>query len=537
MPLYNHESSLGRFWISDYQEMNFRVSGRFRDKDLISGQVTSLDKTSVKAEDFFLKKKGHYYSEYDLFRITTYRQNKFLYLGDHFSVFRYFRQLLDSEQVSARTGGFIDNRNKLIVYICINLLGLISRKIADLIAVETPDILPSSNKKSTKKIEEAIERISYNSKFKTMLYSSVLALGPKGDQIWVPDVFLDDHGKQQVRIKRLMPETWFPTLNPSDLHDITEHTFAWKITTNDNTKVLRRQIYGPGFIQHKANWINDGGEIGKKLTTSEVKQYVDIEELPKDINFKRIKQNIVTHIPNLEFDEQSPFGISDYIDLKAPMDEINHRLSQLASELDKHANLSMAGPQLGLQETALGKYFEYGLESQAPHYITLPTAALSTMMDEIEQQVKYLLVLAEMSPGLVGLKEGSAPERAEALRMQNANSVVKAMRKRLYITCGIQKAFNDAMMLENEMGINNYAVTGQIRVNWKDGFPESLFEKAEYVALRTGNRPTLAVIDGIKYMDGEATDRIHGNLLEEQKESVEIPQDDINAEENPKKGE
>ncbi|MCK5640141.1 MAG: phage portal protein [Gammaproteobacteria bacterium] len=511
-----------RFFINENQELTFALSGRFRDSDLIPVANMGTGKEGeVQEDDLFTKEPDSYYSIYDMHRVMGYRHNKLLYLGDHFDVFRYFRQLLDSNQISARTGGYIDNRNKLIVYITVNLLGLISRKMADLIAVETPDLLPPPTKKTSGKFTAAIERIYFNSKFPTTLYGTALTLGPKGDAIWVPDVFTDPYRNKQVRIKRIMPETWFPTLDPQDMTKIIEHIFAWKITVDEQKTILRRQIYGNGYIYHRANWINESNKIGAQLTEKEEKKHLGKEGLPEDIEFKTIGHNLVTHIPNLVFDEQHPFGISDYVDLKGPMDEINHRLTQLATELDKHANLSMAGPQLGIQESVVGRYFEYSPDQNAPHYIQLPTDSLNKMMDEVEMHIKYIMMLSEIAPGLLGLKEGAAPERAEALRMQFSNSVVKAMRKRLFLTEAIQKAYNDAFMIENELNINSYSIPGLIRVNWKDGFPESKFEKAEYAALRTGGRPTLSVEDAVRYQDGESAEKMLHNLQEEQKAETE----------------
>jgi len=523
-----------RFWVGEEALLNFSLTGRFRDSDLTRGYLDETLNPAKEPIDFYIKGPNEYRSRYDRYRIMNYRHNKLLYQGDHFDVFRYFRYILDSFTGTNKSSQFFDNRNKLIVYVVINLLGLISRKIADLIAVETPEITPW--KKAPKKIKEAIDRISKQSKFQAMLYNSALTIGVKGDGIWIPEVFTL-HGKNAIRIKRVMPETWFPTLNISDLQNIQEHVFAWKFSGDNGRTILRRQTYGPGYIRHEANWLEDNEDIGAPLSDTEIIKYFAPEGLPPNAIFRNIKDSLVTHIPNIQFDEQHPFGISDYVDLKGPMDEINHRMTQIALELDKHANLSMRGPAVGKQETPVGKYFVYDADEPPPEYISLPTQAIGVMMDEVELLIKWVLTLSETSPGLVGLKEGSGVVRAEALRIESSNSITKAMRKQLYLTEAIQKAFRDAMLLENEMGIETYKIDGLVGVVWKDGLPDTESEKAELMSLRTGGKPTISTMDAVKRLDGEGSDETLKNLLDESEQEmlqqIQVPEDDING--NPQK--
>lgn len=515
MPLDNNLGAIQQFWIDEHQFLNFNISGRNRDRSLITTRLIGTDRLERESVDFFTKRPNEYFSTFDIYRILQYRHHKLLYMGDHYDVFRYYRQLIDRNQLSNRSGGFFDNKRKLIVYIAINLLGLISRKTADLIAVETPEIRPW--KKAGKKIDEAIERISNNSKFPTMFWATANTVGVKGDGIWIPEVFTDDKGKEQVRIKRVMPETWFPSLDPSAINNIKEHTFAWKVPAAGKPHILRRQIYGNGTIEHRANWLN-GKLIGQPLTEDEINSFIP-DGLPADVKFNSINTPIVTHIPNLEFDEQHPFGISDYVDVKSPMDEINHRLTQMSKELDKHGNLSMRGPQLGDKENITGKYLEFFDKGVRPEYIELPTQSLEAMMKEVEMLTKWVCVLMEMSPGILGLKEGSMPETASALKIQSAPSVLKANRKRLFLTNALQDAFKYAMMLENEMEINKYKVDGIVGIGWQDGFPNSPKEDADLMDLRTGSKPTISVEDAVKRLDPDAAEDLLINLKAEDKEN------------------
>jgi len=491
--------SVHRYWVDELQEFNAILSGRFRETSLTTGQVLNRhERREIEAVDYYIKGRNKYKSKYDDYRITGYRHHKLLYLGDWYDVFRYYRYMLDTDMLSTRSGGFVNNRNKLVVYIAINVLGLCSRKIADLMAAETPTIKPWHD--APEEIEKAIERIADNSDFSTMLYGSTLAGGPKGDTIWVVEAY-GGEGKKNIRIKRVMPEIWFPDLDPDDTGSIKTHKFAWKVSGTDENCILRQQIYNDYGVIHTANWLNDD-EVGRSLSEEEELKFLG-SPLPEPFVVDGLTNPLIAHIPNLHFDETHPFGISDYVDVKSMADELAHRMTQLARELDKHANLSMRGPDIAKENTPAGRYFKFMKDEPAPEYITLPTGALDAMMKEVESLIKWVMITLEIAPGLVGLKEGAAPQRAEALRIEANNSVAKSLRKQLYFTVGIQNAFRAAMELENILQIENYKVDGYVGVEWKDGLPDTPTEKAMLAQIRTNAQPTWSQEDAIEYLEGE----------------------------------
>lgn len=533
MPRMNNNiANVGRFWIDEIQENTAILSGRFRESGLATTFVSGdrlgerLDR-EFDSVDFYLKKPDEYKSKADGYRLTRYRHNKLLYLGDHYDVFRYYRYLLDNDMMSDRQGGYIDNRNKLIVYVAINILGLGARKLADIVAVETPEIKPW--KGASPKVEEAIERIMENSDFPTMLYGTTLNAGIKGDQVWTIVTTTDSEGQKAVKIHRAMPELWFPDLNPTDIGRMMAHSFAWKVPADERT-ILRRIVYAPGFIFNIANWI-EGEQVLEPLTPDEVNKYLG--GLPEPIEIP-ILTSLVTHIPNLQLDEQHPFGLSDFVDVKGAADELAHRLTQWAVELDKHANLSMRGAPVGKGESIIGRYFEYQKDEATPEYITLPTGALDAMQKEVEHIMKWILLTMEVSPGLVGLQEGGGVERAEALRIKNASTVLKSMRKQLYLTKGIQHAFKAAMEVENFLGIDTYDVDGVVGVRWKDGLPDSPTEQAMLAQIRTQGKQTMSVEDAVKMMDGDAAEDIFAKLEEEkEKNAPKLMQFEPTGDDNP----
>jgi hypothetical protein len=503
-------ANVGRFWVDEVQEHTAILSGRFRESGLATGELSGRHfNRRVDNVDFYLKRPHHYKSKVADFRLAGYRHNKLLYLGDHYDVFRYYRYLLDNDMMSDRQGGFVNNRNKLIVYVAINILGLAARKLADVVAVETPEIKPW--KEADAKVEGAIDRIMEASDFPAMLYGTTLNAGIKGDQLWTGMSEDGPNGKKVVKIKRSMPELWFPDLDHNNLGEILTHNFAWKVPADNDRIILRRIVYIPGGVVNLANWI-EGEKIGFLLTPEEELKYLG--GLPEPVNHN-VVTSLVTHIPNLQLDEQHPFGLSDFVDVKGPADELAHRLTQLAVELDKHANLSMKGPDLGKGESVVGRYFTYQKDEPEPDYITLPTGALEAMHKEIDMHIKWILLVMELSPGLVGLQEGGGVERAEALRIKNVSTGLKSMRKQIYLTRGIQHAFKAAMELENFLKIDSYEVNGVVGVNWKDGLPDSPTEKATLMALRTNNQQTISRDDAIRFLDGDSADQIISGLEEE----------------------
>jgi hypothetical protein len=501
--------SVSRFWVDEIQEHTAILSGRFRESGLSTGELSGRRQDRREDQvDFYLKRPNQYRSKADTFRLTRYRHHKLLYLGDHYDVFRYYRYLLDNDMMSDRMGGYTNNRNRLIVYVAINILGLAARKLADIVAVETPEIKPWAGADS--KVETAIDRIMDNSDFPSLLYGTTLNVGIKGDQVWTVMAETDDSGPM-VKIRQTMPEIWFPDLDSQDMGRIAVNNFAWKVPVGDERVILRRQVYAPGVIFHIAHWI-EGETVGAPLTPAEVATYLG--ELPEPTEVD-IPTPLVTHIPNLQLDEGHPFGLSDFVDVKGPADELAHRLTQLAVELDKHANLAMRGPNIGNGESPVGRYFEYHKDDAPPEYISLPTGALDAMHKEIDMLMKWILLTMEVSPGLVGLQEGGGVERAEALRIKNASTVLKSMRKQLYLTRGIQQAFKAAMELENLMGVDTYKVDGVVGIKWKDGLPDSPTERAMLAQIRTNATKTWSQEDAVRYLDGDAAEDVIANLEEE----------------------
>jgi len=454
-----------------------------------------LGKPATQQRGMFARSPGHWMTPFDVTRLALYKQHSLMFIGNYYEAFQAIRRQLSS----ISRGDFFDEATWERLYICVNILGLCSKKHADLLAVHPPEIRP--NRRDNEPMEQAICRIRKNSKFNPKLYKLALTAGYKGDgafKVEFDSTDTDsDNPRGKVKIGLVKPDCWFPEFDPDDLDDIKSHTIAYKISAPGIDKpLLKRIVHFDDRIERHLNVV-DGNQIQDEI----VPEVVGLEPW-EEVSYHGLGEPLVIHVKNFECDEL-PFGLSDYLDIKPLMDELNHRLTQFSNVMDKHSDPKMVGPDLIGPDgkVHIDEYFSYASDEPKPEYLTLPSDALAHMSTTAKDFVPLILFLMEVAPGLVGWSETAAVERAETLRIKNVASITKSMRKQIHFTDAVKKAFRLAMQLENEFGGFKYEYD-DVSVVWHDGLPESAREQAETMSLRLAGKPSISQEGAVRSLEG-----------------------------------
>lgn len=436
---------------------------------------------------------GHYPPKHHLKRIQRYHENLHLFLGDHHLVFEKYGSRLNQIQ-------------RDLYYVSVNIAGLICKKSADLLFGESPVILARGEENSPEQI--AIERLTDENSFLISCYESALGNAFRGDSFFKIRYGTEYEGLSsefKVWIEPQNAEYVFPETHPMDGAKIVAYHLAYPI---EKGKVLHVESHFPGRIVQRQF------EIKPTLTSPEgrILQWGIGEEIPGAYQETRtgVPHPLVVHIPNYALDHTWR-GIDDISEVRPLLNELNHRLSLVASILDKHSDPSMVVPSGSLSEGEDGqpvfhagrdKVFEVASREEIlPTYITW-NGELQSCFESIRTILDMILMVAEIPPVALG-KDNSGTSGATGLsikfRMQSLLS--KINRKRQYYEKGIRKIYALAQQLEHAKASAKYPIK-PIQIMFKDGLPNDDYEQAQIHSLLTGGKATLSQFTAIQNMYG-----------------------------------
>jgi hypothetical protein len=213
---------------------------------------------------------------------------------------------------------------------------------------------------------------------------------------------------------------------------------------------------------------SDGGGAGKTLSPLEA---------------TGIDQNTITWVGNELDDEDECVAVSDYDGLIELQDSLNHKQTQIARVLAKHADPKLAAPEFQADEkggirTNNEVYF-FRSKDEIPAYIVW-NAQLEAAIEDRAFTLNALCMTAEMSQVLLGLKEGAAPTAARTLRLEATNSLSKAARKAVIWKPAIRRVIEVCQLLENTIPGNRYDIQS-IGISMRDGLPTDELDDAQTV--------------------------------------------------------
>lgn len=420
------------------------------------------------------------------------------------------------------------------LYVSVNLAGLICKKSSDFLFGETINITAGLGDNSPE--QKALDRIKSDNNLGILLYESALSNAYCGDafiKVRYGQEFGGDLPKEldrfRVIIENVSAEYVFPETSVWDKNRITVfHIAVPYYDVNLKKWFLSVESHKAGEIHYHKYFItpiyyNVNGECERW----DIKGFV---EGSYQVVKTGVNMPLIVHIPNLATADDWQ-GIDDLTELHPIFDEINNRLSQIASILDKHADPAFVVPTGTINgvddegrpefSVATDKVFEsLSKDDMIPQYITWD-GQLEGAFKELDHLVEMALMTAEIPGVALGLGDsGTSGSSGLAIKWRMNALLSKINRKRQYYEKGLKQIFYLAQKLEEVVGIADYELTVP-NIKFNDGLPIDEMEQANITSIRTGGAVTMSQKTAIMMLNNMTEDQADAEIqrINEENES------------------
>lgn len=394
------------------------------------------------------------------------------------------------------------------IHVWQNIAGAITRIFSDLMFLKRPLIQAVAEKPQ---FAEAVTDFVRRNKLPTMLHESAHTQSYNG---WCAFELLLRDGLAYV--EELNPATVFPSysymsgkLEPSKVR------IAWDIEIGKNTFYRFVKTHTPGFIDYELWALNEqGGERVRKVEVGLIG--IDVEREETGLGF------IPVYFVDNHKTGRDLRGLSDYDDLRNLLKELARIMSQLATQLKKHANARMAVPPGVLDEN--GRVIAQNLEMiqvdndengglQIPQYIVNNNPLVDKAFEEANMLIEAVCRVSECASVLLDYNVSGGVEKVGALRLRMLRTLAKVQRKLRAYELILPEMIADALNWEGGKGAG--ILPDDIELKFYTGLPEDMVEKAtiEQIRYSAGLQTTS---DAIKNMDG-----LEGPQLEQKVKELE----------------
>lgn len=456
-------------------------------------------------------------------RIKRYRENKKIFEGHHDDVFK--NNMLQGD------------RAKELLYISVNLAGIICKKSADFLFGEELTVMAGKGENTPE--QEALNRFMEENHMNIMLYENALTNAYCGDTFIKVRYGQEYAGELPPEIDE--PRVIIENVNPETVYP---ETVAW-----DKSKIKAYHIALPMYDEESKQWyLNvESHKAGKieyiqytitpiQYNTDQVPERFEITGIVEGSSFEvatGVPMPLVVHVPNLSTSD-TWVGIDDLTELHPLLDEVNNRLSQISDILDKHSNPAMAVPSglLDMDENgnaqfrvAYDKVFEVmGKDDVIPEYITW-NGQLQEAFTELDKLIDLILTISEIPAVALGKGDsGTSGSSGLAIKWRMNSLLAKVNRKKQYYSKGIKQVFYLAQKLEEVLGIAEYTFTNPV-LNFQDGLPKDEMEQANICNIRTGGAKTMSQKSAIMLLNNMTEEQAEAEIeriKEEEESSMEI---------------
>ncbi|WP_052410270.1 phage portal protein [Paenibacillus durus] len=401
-------------------------------------------------------------------------------------------------------------------YIYANYADLICKKAADLLFGESP-IYGAGEEGSPE--QQAVERIVRDNALNVTNYEMAYGNAYRGDSFykvkWAQEyrgVLAESVDPYRVMIEAQNAAYVFPEEIPGDRKKIARYHIAVPVSVSEGNSVkweLHVETHGPGTIITAKYAMTPLSTVNGEVFTWQI---TDELEAPSEPIKTGVPFPLVIHAPNFALDDAWE-GVDDITEHAAIFYEINNRLTQIAAILDKHADPILTMPAGVLEEgpdgvpqmrAAYAKVIEVvGEHDVVPQYITWD-GKLDSAFKELDTLIDTLLTTAELPPIALGKENaGTSGATGLAVKYRMGPLLSKIARKRQYFDKALTDALFIAQLLEHAQSRTKPEYTPtKPHIIFADGLPTDEREQAEIAQIRTGGKPTLAVNDAIKRLDG-----------------------------------
>lgn len=461
----------------------------------------------------------------DRARIAGYSALRLLRSGDHDEVFARVQALLESHEYESQR-----QKWAALTYIAANLLGLLSSSTAEDLFLDSPDIQFDENEAA----QATFDEIRETSHLDLLMLDAVDRASADGDLVL--KVYPDGNGSAMI-----------DTVDPSIVFRGEDYFDEYAAQNRDPRRSIapfvaepllvgkrwcvHLEIHEPGLVIHRLyEWrvrselgrepsFADEGTLGQQLDPSDLR--VDDYETGLDSPTLWVCRNDAG---------TSPFwGRSDYTKpLQQLQDAINHHLSTLVEHgerlmaggtyvlpSDARAEILMQGQTYGVSGDQQRDYGRRGLGDG-----TLPTMRRRLLDIRFEDNTNHGITryvgetphyegAFKLLEGLVGLFERisgltidglferqAVPESGRAMRLQRMRDQRRVARKQIRYASAFSEAALFAVRLAGVQADQPPSWA------WSDPWPITDEERAQLLAIRTANKPTLSVESALQRFDG-----------------------------------
>lgn len=415
-----------------------------------------------------LARKLPFLSDDQNVRLEQLRQRRMLLEGKHREYF------LGESRTQWHFPTIEVNGRQVQPYATLKMLKLLSYKSADIVFGE----------KAALTCDDAIKRgrmedLARRSKVHVRFHSAAV------DASWAGGAFLlSCIWNGQSYVCNLQPEEIYPLgdLNPDDQYE-SYVGYRWDYVGAGDAKVklLLETKYLRGSIERRVYQLAIDDSIAREISLT---QWPGPEKDLPPVESTGIAENVITFVPN---EIGSLGGQSDYDGLVGAQDAINSAVTQIARVLHQHSDPKLALPEDlfdsdGNVRITGSKAFPF--RDKLPQYIVWDAELDAAMKNRLFHLTAFCIE-SEMSPVLLGIKEGAAPDAARKLRLEATNTLAKGKRESLNMEPAIGRALEVTLMLEgNRSGIGAIgpATSAPIGVEMHDGLPVDELDEATIVA-------------------------------------------------------
>jgi hypothetical protein len=375
------------------------------------------------------------------------------------------------------------------LYASINLAKLISLKTADLLVGQEPTI-----ECPDEATMELIETLVNESNLAACLHEAAKDASQFGSAAMECAV-LD--GKPILQ--RINPmEIWPSGVRLPD-GQYRSYTRYQECFSGDKEAVLKT-VYSVGKITRTA-FLKENTTGGEPVATS--LEAISITRLNGQpllpIEETKVDWPTILYYENVEKDDKGN-AVSDYATLMDNFDKLNAKETQVTRVLLKHADPKMAMPIDNKTENgsaANAEAYFYRTKDDIPQYIVWNAEMQSALTDR-DFTLFMACVEAEISPILLGLEKGAAPESARKMRLTAANTLAKVQRISTWFRPFARLCVVRPLELLAKSAMVPFQLNLDITVKLKDGLPIDELDEATRLSTLAGGRTIMSDEEAVR---------------------------------------
>jgi hypothetical protein len=250
-------------------------------------------------------------------------------------------------------------------------------------------------------------------------------------------------------------------------------------------RVVLKTTYTRGLITRELRTLDDEGKFKGELPLEKWPAFAGEEAVPAPEQPTGIGECSIVYVPN-KLDDS--IGISDFDGLIELQDNVNAKYAQFAKVIAQHGDpkLWFGTEGGGAGDTAQVRATDNAFWGpEKPEYIVWQAQLDAAQKDRIDAIMAFCAA-AEMSPVLLGIRQGATPDAARKLRLEATKDLSKTNRKGMVMQPAISLALEIAQRLDQSNALLRSYPIAPPAVQMRDGLPVDGIDRAQEASLWAG---------------------------------------------------